>query len=180
MKRAILRAERTSRLGRLGEALAAERLLAAGFKEVHNLNQGSNFPYADVIAERSGQRYLIGVKTRNEFQASGKLNPCYNAASLNDAVLRSLKAKGKSEAEITEFIWEEVDGLAKRWDACPAWIAVPVRPENGTYSAYFGLASVIRHRRSIPVQPTDRTRYMELAPIGTFDARITSDLRNRD
>lgn len=180
MKRPILRAERTSKLGRLGETLAEECLKASGFTEVRNLNRGAKFPYADLIAELSGQRYLISVKSRNEFQASGKLNPCYNAVRFNEAAIRVLQAEGKSENEITKIIWEAVDALASQWNACPAWIVVPMRPEESSYSAYFGEVSLLRHRRSIPVLPSDRRRYRELAPLGTYDARITGDLRNRN
>ncbi|MEZ0018684.1 hypothetical protein [Sinorhizobium fredii] len=180
MNPSLLRAERTSKLGRLGETLAEERLKAAGFKDVRNLNLRTNYPFADLIAELSGQRYLISVKSRNEFQASGKLNPCYNAVRFNEAAVRVLQAEGKSENEITTIIWEAVDALARQWDACPAWIVVPMRPEESSYSAYFGEVSLIRHRRSIPVLPSDRGRYTELAPLGTYDARITADLLNRD
>jgi hypothetical protein len=42
--------------------------------------------------------------------------------------------------------WEGVDKIAERWRATPAWIAVAMRPEQGTYSAYFGLVSVIRQQ----------------------------------
>lgn len=38
-----LRVERISRLGRVGERLAEERLKAAGFEGVENLNRGINF-----------------------------------------------------------------------------------------------------------------------------------------
>ncbi|MEY9768581.1 Holliday junction resolvase-like predicted endonuclease [Sinorhizobium fredii] len=180
MMSSILRSERTSKLGRLGETLAEECLKAAGYKEVRNLNLGTNFPFADLIAELSGKRYLISVKSRNEFRADGNLNECYNAVKLNEAEKRALQVQGKSQDEITAIIWEAVDGLAQQWNACPAWIAVPMRPEESSYSAYFGEVSLIRHRRSIPVLPSDRLRYTELAPLGTYDARITADLRNRD
>lgn len=68
---------------------------------------------------------------------------------------------------------------AEAYGAIPAWVTVAMRPEQGTYSAYFGLASVIRHRRSVPMQLADRIAYRELAPIGTKDIRITADLLNR-
>lgn len=180
MMPSILHSERTSKIGHLGEILAEECLKAAGYKEVRNLNLGTNFPFADLIAELSGKRYLISVKSRNEFQANGKLNPCYNAVKFNDTVVRALQAEGKSESEITAIIWEAVDSLAQQRNACPAWIVVPMRPEESSYSAYFGEVSLIRHRRSIPVLPSDRERYTELAPLGTYDARITADLRNRE
>lgn len=180
MRPSILHVERISKIGRLGETLAEERLKAAGFKDVQNLNRAINFPFADLIAELSGRRYLISVKSRNEFQANGKLNPCYNAVKFNNTVVRALQAEGKSESEITAIIWEAVDGLAQQQNASPAWIAVPMRPQESSYSAYFGEVSLIRHRRSIPVLPSDRVRYTELAPLGTYDARITADLRNQD
>ncbi len=180
MKPSILRSERTTRLGYLGEILAEECLKAVGANEVQNLNLGTNFPFADLIAELSGIRYLISVKSRNEFQANGKLNPCYNAVKFNDTVVKALQAEGKSESEITAIIWAAVDDLAQRWNAIPAWIVVPMRPQESCYSAYFGEVSMIRHRRSIPILPSDRVRYTELAPLGTYDARITADLRNRD
>ncbi|MFC3205628.1 hypothetical protein [Aquamicrobium soli] len=179
MQVSFLHVERISKLGHLGEKLAEERLRAAGFETVQNLNQGINFPYADLLATRSGQRFLVGVKSRNEFQSSGKINPCYNAVLIGDAKRRQLEAGGKSEADITAMLWKEVDVLAQRFDATPAWLALAMRPNEGTFSAYFGLASVIRHRRSIPMRISDRKSYLEVAPIGTKDTRITPDLLNR-
>ncbi|WP_156394352.1 hypothetical protein [Mesorhizobium sp. Root172] len=180
MQSSILRAERTSRLGRIGEILAEERLRAAGFEGVRNLNLGINFPYADIMAIRSGQGFLIGVKSRNEFQTNGRINPCYNAVLIADAPRRELERRGKAEADITALLWSEVDELARQADAVPAWVAIAMRPMEGTYSAYFGLASAVRHRRSIPMKLRDRTGYVELAPAGTKDERITPDLLNRD
>jgi hypothetical protein len=175
----FLRIERTTKLGRLGEQLAEERLTAAGFTNVQNLNRGVNFPYADILASKSGQLFLIGVKSRNEFQDNGKLNPCYNAVLIRNDKKKLLEGLGKTEAQITSILWEGVDKIAARWRATPAWIAVAMRPEQGTYSAYFGLVSTIRHRRSIPMKPADRVAYVELAPIGSKDARVTADLLNR-
>jgi len=175
----FLRIERTTKLGRLGERLAEERLIAAGFTSVQNLNRGVNFSYADILASRNGQPFLIGVKSRNEFQDNGKLNPCYNAVLIRNDKKKVLEGLGKAEAQITAILWEGVDKIAARWRATPAWIAIALRPEQGTYSAYFGLVSVIRRRRSIPMNPADRAAYVELAPIGTKDARVTADLLNR-
>lgn len=179
MKQSILRSERTTKLGRLGEILAEECLKAAGYKEVRNLNLGTNFPFADLLAELSGKRYLVSVKARNEFRADGNVNECYNAVKLNEVEKRALQAQGKTQDEITAIIWAAVDDLAQRWNAIPAWIVVPMRPQESCYSAYFGEVSMIRHRRSIPILSSDRVRYTELAPLGTYDARITADLRNR-
>ena len=175
----FLRIERTTKLGRLGEQLAEERLIAAGFANVRNLNRGVHFPYADILATKGGQLFLIGVKSRNEFRDNGKLNPCYNAVLIRDEKKRLLEGLGKTESQITAILWEGVDKIAERWRATPAWVAVAARPEQGTYSAYFGLVSVIRHRRSIPMKLEDRAAYVQLAPIGTKDARVTADLLNR-
>lgn len=176
----ILRIERTTKLGRIGESLAEECLRAAGFDPVANLNDGiRNFPYADIIATEAGQPYLIGVKARNEFRDNGSLNPTYNAIKINDAKNRELQRLGKSEAEITAMMWAAVDKLAAPYGAIPAWIAIAMRPEQGTHSAYYGLAAMIRHRRSIPMMPADRIKYRQLAPLGTKDVRITADLLNR-
>jgi hypothetical protein len=175
----FLRIERTTKLGRLGEQLAEERLRAAGFTDVENLNRGVNFPYADILAIQAGKVFLIGVKSRNEFQADGKINPGYNAVLIRNDRKKQLEGLGKTEAEITEILWNGVDQIAARWRATPAWVTVAMRPEQGTYSAYFGLVSAIRHRRSIPMKPADRTAYVELAAIGTKDLRVTADLLNR-
>jgi GTPase SAR1 family protein len=175
----FLRIERTTKLGRIGEQLAEERLAHAGFRDVRNLNRGINFPYADVLARKDGQLFLIGVKSRNEFQENGKINPCYNAVLIRNDKKQLLERLGKTEAEITAILWDGVDQIASRWNAIPAWVTVAMRPERGTYSAYFGLVSAIRHRRSIPMKLADRAPYVELAAVGTRDPKVTTDLLNR-
>lgn len=175
----LLTIERISRLGRLGELLAAECLEASGFTGIKNLNDLTrNFPFADIIAERGGNRYLIGVKARNEFRDNGRLNPCYNAVLINKAKNDQLKREGKSEGDITALLWAEVGQLANRWEAIPAWVTVALRPEIGTYSAYFGLVSMLGIRRSIPMKPADRRQY-ECLVEHRHDQRIKRDLSNR-
>jgi hypothetical protein len=174
----FLEVERLSRLGKLGEQLAEERLKSVGFTEIENLNKGRNFPYADIIAKRENVPYLIGVKTRNEYRADGKINPTYNAILIKKDKNHQLKAVGKTEQEITCLLWEEVGRLASAFGAIPAWVAVAVRAERHSYSAYFGLVSLIRHRRSIPMKPYERAKY-ELLAEHMIDARVTLDLLNR-
>jgi hypothetical protein len=176
----FLRIERTNRLGRLGEQLAEERLVDAGFKDVRNLNRGMNFPYADILARKVSQLFLIGVKSRNEYQAGGAINPSYNAILIRNDKKQMLERLGKTEAEITAILWDGVDQIAARWKAVPAWVTVAMRPERGTYSAYYGLVSAICNRRSIPMTLAGRSGYTLLAPIGTKDPRVTADLLNRD
>jgi Holliday junction resolvase-like predicted endonuclease len=109
-----LEIERMSKLGRLGEQLAAECLQRAGFTAVRNLNQGTNFRYADIVASNAGERFLIGVKAQNEYQASGKINPCYNAVLIATDKKRMLEQRGMTEAEITALLWLGVDTLAAK------------------------------------------------------------------
>jgi hypothetical protein len=174
-----LRIERTSKLGRIGEQLAEECLGAAGFTDIKNLNRGVNFPYADILASRAGKPFLIGVKSRNEFRDNGEINPTYNAVLIRGDKKKVLEGLGKTEAQITAILWDGVDQIAARWNATPAWVTVAMRPERGTYSAYFGLVSAIRRRRSIPMKLADRGAYQVLAAIGTKDPRVTADLLNR-
>jgi hypothetical protein len=171
--------ERKSRLGLLGELLAEEWLPAAGFKDVENLNRKvRNCPFGDILATRNGTRFFIGVKSRNEFQANGRINPTYNAVLIRADKKAQLEGAGKTEAQITEILWREVQALAERWQALPAWTAVAMRPLRGTFCAYFGLATALGNRRSIPMKIADRRRYEVLAEHRS-DHRITPDLLNR-
>jgi hypothetical protein len=121
---AFLRIERISKLGRIGEQLAEERLVNAGFTGVKNLNRGVHFPYADILASRGGQQFLIGVKSRNEFRDNGKLNESYNAILIRNDKKTLLEGMGKAEADITAILWNGVDEIAARWCAIPAWVTV--------------------------------------------------------
>ena len=70
---------RENALGKLGESLAEDALKKNGFTNVRNLKlERNNHPYADIVAEKEGNKYLISVKTRNENQQNGKLNTNYN------------------------------------------------------------------------------------------------------
>jgi hypothetical protein len=59
--------------------LAAQLLAKAGFEEIEPLNVGQrNHPGGDILASRSGSRYLFSVKARDRFGKNGKINPGYN------------------------------------------------------------------------------------------------------
>lgn len=176
----VLRVERTTKLGALGEQIAAERIADAGFTDIQNLNETAkhNFPFADLTAKSGTQRFLIGVKTRNEYRADGKLNESYNAVLIRDSVNRQLKEQGWSQARITEMLLKGIQRLANEWNAIPAWVAVAVRPEISTYSAYFGTMSQLGLRRSIPMTPDARKLYKALAEQ-QYDPRILPALLNR-
>jgi hypothetical protein len=144
-----------------------------------SLSNSSHFPPIEYSKLVKPVTLPPGVKSRNEFQANGAINPCYNAVLIRNDQKQLLERLGKTEAEITAILWDGVDEIAARWKAIPAWVTVAMRPERGTYSAHFGLVSRIRHRRSIPMNLADRKDYVQLAPVGTKDARVTADLLNR-
>jgi hypothetical protein len=174
----LLTHERTSRIGRLGEDLAEQCLRADGFDQVENLNKKlANFPYADLLAERQDHRYLISVKARNEYRDNGSLNEGYNLVQVRSSTKAALERQGKGKADITRMLFAEVNELARAHDAEAAWATIALRPERGTYSAYFVLLSQLPIRRDIPMLPDHRKNYRCLAK-DVHDPRITRDLSN--
>jgi hypothetical protein len=175
----LIRNERTTRLGRLGEEIVAERLKQRGFSEVENLNaMQANFPFADLVAVRGGHRYLISVKARNEMRQGGRRrNDSYNLIQVRGPANARLKRDGKSAQEVTRMLLEQVHELAARHDAEPAWVTVALRTEAGTYSAYFGLVAELGLKRSVPMTVQACSTYVCLARDAT-DPRITMDLLN--
>jgi hypothetical protein len=175
----LVRLERISKLGRLGEDLIAERLRDEGFTAVENLNlRRHNYPFGDLLATKDGVRYFIGVKARNEMrQGDVGLNESYNLVLISDPVNARLKQQGKTTDQITSLLLTEVSALAAGLDATPAWATVPIRPRNGTYSAYFGLVANLGNRRSVPMTAKACATYRCLARDRT-DPRVTLDLLN--
>lgn len=133
--------ERTKALGDWGEKKAVALLQKAGFHNVTDMNaEIANHPFGDICAEREGARYLIGVKTRNKYQVSGLLNPTYN-----------VRKRGA-----------DVEAIAQRYNAILAFIAIPVIPEEQTFTAYFSTIRQIEDRGerfSIPMRPKQTARY---------------------
>ncbi|MDE2127979.1 MAG: hypothetical protein KGJ62_15465 [Armatimonadetes bacterium] len=155
------RVQRLHALGVWGEHKAVALLKRAGFSDVCELNaQFPNHQFADILAERDGKKYLIGVKTRNKYQASGRLNPTYNIR--------------KKEADI--------QALADRHEAVLAWVAISVVPEQQKFSAYFGTIDEIQssgERFSIPMTPEHTARYDRLScPLEETDSSIEPDWTN--
>jgi hypothetical protein len=172
----LLKLERISKLGRLGEDLVAERLQHHGYSNIENLNiRRHNYPFGDLLAMKGGTRYFIGVKARNEMrQGDVGLNESYN---LVYALNRRLKEQGKTTEQITTMLLTEVSKLATDLDATPAWATVSIRPKEGTYSAYFGFVARLGNRRSVPMTPKDCAKYDCLAR-DPANPRITADLLN--
>ena len=151
----LLKLERISRLGRLGEDLVAERLQHHGYTNIEDLNlRRHNYPFGDLLATKSSIRYFIGVKARNEMrQGDVGLNESYNLVLIPDDLNKRLKEQGKTTDQITTMLLAEVSKLAIGLDAIPAWATVSIRPREGTYSAYFGLVGRLGNRRSVPMTP---------------------------
>lgn len=175
----LLQLERTTKLGRLGEDLVAERLVLHGFSNVENLNaRRANYPFGDLLATRQGARYFVGVKTRNENrQGDVGLNESYNIVLMPSPINKVLKEQGRTTEQITALLLEEVSDLADKLQAIPAWATVAVRPRSGTYSAYFGVMSALGNRRSVPMTPKACSRYECLAR-DVVDPRVSADLLN--
>ena len=179
MESILARIRRTSELGILGEALAAEALYERGFDEVRNLNAAhTNHPFADLFARKGERVYFVGVKTRNEERDVGGLNDAYNCVLVKEAANRRLKAQGKTPEEITSIALEQVHRLAAEFNAIAAWITVPVRADQRLYAAFFGLLSDLGNRRSIPMTARALPGY-ECLVDWRQDSRITPELSNR-
>jgi hypothetical protein len=175
----LLKLERITKLGRLGEDLVAERLQHHGYTNIENLNlRRHNYPFGDLLATKNGIQYFIGVKARNEMrQGNVGLNESYNLVLIPDALNKRLKSQGRTTDQITTMLLAEVSKLATNLDATPAWGTVSIRPNEGTYSAYFGLVARLGNRRSVPMTPRDCAKYDCLAR-NLSDSRITLDLLN--
>jgi hypothetical protein len=175
----LVRLERITKLGRLGEVLVAELPHEHGFTDIENLNRRrQNYPFGDILATRNGVRHFIGVKTRNELrQGEVGLNESYNLVLISDPLNARLKEQGNTTDKITSMHLAEVAELAIGLDAMPAWTTVSIRPKAGTYSAYFGLVAQLGNRRSVPMTPKACAAYQCLAKDRT-DLRVTADLLN--
>lgn len=137
--------KRRRALGCWGEKKAAELFGRAGFLYVRDLNSdAANHPFADVFAERGGERFIVGVKTRNKYTAAGPLNAAYNVCK-----------KGS-----------DLSDLASRYGARLACLAVQVNVEVQSFSAFFVPMSELTaggSRYSIPMTPKAIAQYECLA-----------------
>ena len=105
------------------------------------------------------------------------LNESYNIVLMPTPINKVLKAQGRTTDQITAMLLQEASDLAATVQAIPAWATVAVRPRSGTYSAYFGLMSVLGNRRSVPMTLKACATHECLAR-DVADARITADLLN--
>jgi hypothetical protein len=120
-------------LGSLGEQIAEQCLISKGFTKVKNLNLNKQkvCPFADLYAEEGGRRFCISVKTRNKFEANGKLNKRYRFKHYSPELIRKVcQQNGNAE---------------------PAWITVQVEMEQNQYKAYFGTLAELNGRHAVPM-----------------------------
>ena len=140
-------AARSHSNGNIGEKLAEQVLELNGFTNIENLNRSRvNHKYADIYAEKDGERYVISVKARNKYTASKKpesknLNPSYNLIEGGDVEFAKLAEETRS--------------------AKAAWVAIAL--EDATFDAYFGLLSSLANPRSIPMTLKQTKNYLCLA-----------------
>ena len=156
--------ERRKALGDWGEIKAADLLRCAtlSFQKVRDVNvETRNHPFGDMYAERGNECFLIGVKTRNQYQNQkrGPLNETYN-----------IKKKGA-----------DVRAIGDRYQAELAWVVIQVIPELQQFNAYFGtIAQIVeeKERFSIRMKPEYTRDYLRLGVPNEFDPSIRPEWSN--
>lgn len=146
MKVAITKVDafRFKKLGDIGEKLALDLLVKAGFEDVCNLNKHRmNFPFADIFAIKNGIGYLFSVKTRNKLERNGKLNSRY---TLGRNVYKHI-SELKHENDYKNIV--------------PGWIAVSI--EDTTVDAYWGTIEQLNGSRGINMSENAKSSYLKLA-----------------
>lgn len=141
--------KRDSSLGQIGERLAVEVLVKASFKNVRNLNdEKRNYPFADIFAERDKKRYVISVKARNKYEVSGKLNSRY---------------------KLGKKVYDNAPMATRDFNATPAFLAIQLDNNTGTYCAYFGELSVLQGNNAILMEERHLHKYDCLAKNAKSD-----------
>ena len=121
---------RKKSLGELGELVAIKALVDNKYLNIRNLNDvRSNFPYADLYAEKAGEGRVISVKARNKYQVNGNLNGRYK-----------LGQKAHIYAEEAE----------REFNAKAYWMAIPF--DDSTYSIYMGTLEELGGNLGIPIK----------------------------
>jgi len=162
LKMTKINSKRCKDIGDTGEGLAFEIFEKNNFKNIKNLNEiKSNFPFADIYAERDNKKYIVSVKSRNKFELNGNLNSRYK-----------LDKNCNMQAVI----------LSKQFKAIPAFLAIQMDNDNGTYSAYFGELHILNGNKAILMGDKYLSRYECLAKDtkSDFDCRNLKNVYNED
>jgi hypothetical protein len=131
---------RSISLGTLGELLAIKALVDNGFNNIRNLNdKKTNYPYADLYAERGNEKYVISVKARNKYERSGRLNSRYNL--------------GKNHHD-------HAKKAERKFKAIAAWLAIPI--DDKTYSVFFGTLKSLNGNLGISMTEKNKLNYESL------------------
>ena len=134
---------------RTGLQLAKQVILPrAGFV---NICLTSRSGYAHLYAERDGASYAICVRARNKYEVSGPPNPRYK---LIDKPKDLPAQAARAEADL---------------NATAAWLVIPIDPEAGVFSAYFGLLSDLHGNAGVPMKDEDVEHYECLASNERID-----------
>lgn len=145
---------RFKKLGDIGEHISEILLKEAGFKNIKNLNKidSSNTPFYDIYAERGRNKYVISVKTRNKYEnsiAGKRINSRYKLT--DNPKLFSEEARLKYHSE-------------------PAWIAIAVETDKGTFDAYFGTLYMLEgNQKGIGMNEQTTSSYERLAFCRPFE-----------
>ena len=127
-------AARKKSLGELGELFALKALVDQKFDKIRNLNdQKMNEKFADIVAEKEGQKYVISVKARNKYQINGKLNTRYNLGS---------------------NAYEKAQYVEEKYNAKAYWLAVQF--DSTSFSIYFGSLASLNDSKAIPVNKCEK------------------------
>ncbi len=128
-KKNIKEAKRKKALGELGELIGIKVLVDHGFVKVKNLNDKKrNYAFADIYAEKDGEKYVISIKARNKFQLNGLENLSYN---------------------LGKHVYINAEKAALDYNAKPYWMAIPF--DIDTFSVYFGSLECLSEKFSIPI-----------------------------
>jgi hypothetical protein len=129
-------ASRRKSLGELGELIAIKVLVDNKFEKIINLNDRKiNFPFADIYAEKNGERLIISVKARNKYQKDNKLNAFYNLGS-----------NFRDKAIVAQV----------EYDKTPYWMAIQF--DKTTYSVFFGSVEELGEKNAIPLSQCEEVR----------------------
>jgi len=138
-------ANRRRKVNEIGKKLAKPLLTRHGYTSIQNLNDlNLNYPKkihcTGFLAERERVKYTILVEPRNKYERSGGLNTSYR---------------------LEEHCCRLADTLGKQLNAKGAWIAISL--ERKTFSAYFGLLSLLKGKLAIPMHQEGLDSYECLA-----------------
>ena len=149
----VATAQRAKKLGVIGEHLALIELAMHGFTNIKHLNHPlKNYRFADIYAERDGERFWISVKTRNKYKIDRTRNESYKI----DPNQRSL-AKQQEDADPGSVAACIGISVVVSENSC-----VEGEPPN-SYSCYFSTLSRLPRKHGMSMLKKDQKLYDCLA-----------------